>query len=74
MNLRKKIDSGRFHRQRETRTKAPQRSFAAEWRETFRRRRRRHDPMLVLNMAIFNFDDGWNRTFNPLKVHENGPG
>ncbi len=38
----------------------------------FRRRRRMHDPMLVLNMSIFNFADGWNRTFNPLKIHENG--
>jgi hypothetical protein len=31
-----------------------------------------HDPMLVLNMSIFNFADGWNRTFNPLRGHENG--
>ena len=31
-----------------------------------------HDRMLVLNMSIFNFADGWNRTFNPLKTHENG--
>jgi hypothetical protein len=37
----------------------------------FSRRRRMHDPLLVLNMSIFNFDNGWNRTFNPLKVHEN---
>jgi hypothetical protein len=36
------------------------------------RRRRRHDPMLVLNMSIFNFADGWSRTFNPVKAHENG--
>jgi len=28
-----------------------------------------HDPMLVLNMSIFNFDGGWNRTFSPLKIH-----
>jgi len=28
--------------------------------------------MLVLNMSIFNFTDGWNRTFNQLKIHENG--
>ncbi len=31
-----------------------------------------HDPMLVLNMSIFNLADGWNRTFNQLKIHENG--
>jgi hypothetical protein len=29
-------------------------------------RRFRHDPWLVLNMATFNFEGGWNRTFNPL--------
>jgi hypothetical protein len=28
------------------------------------RSRRRHDPMLVLNMALFNFTDGWNRVFS----------
>jgi len=28
------------------------------------RSRRRHDPMLVLNMALFNFTDGWNRAFS----------
>ena len=22
-----------------------------------------HDPMLVLNMTLFNFTDGWNRAF-----------
>jgi len=37
----------------------------------FRRRRGMHDPMLVLNMAIFNSEDGWNRTFSPLKINEN---
>ncbi len=35
----------------------------------FLRHRRMHDPMLVLNMSIFNAADGWNRTFNPLKIH-----
>jgi hypothetical protein len=30
----------------------------------FRRLRRRHDPMLVLNMALFNFTDGWNRVLS----------
>jgi hypothetical protein len=28
--------------------------------------------MLVLNMSIFNVDNGWDRIFNPLKAHENG--
>ena len=27
-------------------------------------RRFRHDPWLVLNIATFNFEAGWNRTFN----------
>ncbi|HEU5247491.1 MAG TPA: hypothetical protein VFU09_10410 [Candidatus Udaeobacter sp.] len=30
----------------------------------FGRSRQRHDPMLVLNMALFNFTDGWNRAFS----------
>jgi hypothetical protein len=29
-----------------------------------RRSLRRHDPMLVLNMTLFNFTDGWNRAFS----------
>ena len=33
------------------------------WR-IFRRSSRRHDAMLVLNMALFNFTDGWNRAFS----------
>ena len=37
----------------------------------FRRACRRHDPMLVLNMSIFNSDRGWNRIFNPPLQHEN---
>jgi len=32
-------------------------------RKVFRRPVHRHDPMLVLNISIFNFTDGWNRTF-----------
>jgi len=36
------------------------------------RRSRMHDPLLVLNMSIFNVSNGWDRTFNPLKAHENG--
>jgi hypothetical protein len=38
----------------------------------FRRRRRMHDPMLVLNMSIFNAADGWNRTFHQLEIYQNG--
>jgi len=29
-----------------------------------RRSPQRHDPMLVLNMTLFNFTDGWNRAFS----------
>jgi hypothetical protein len=36
------------------------------------RRRRMSDPLLVFNMSIFNAEDGWNRVFNPMKIHENG--
>lgn len=43
------------------------------FRSYFQRRPRRHDPMLVLSMAIFNFESGWNRIFNPVRARENGP-
>jgi hypothetical protein len=33
-------------------------------RNIFRRRPRVHDPMLVLNMSLFNFTDGWSRVFS----------
>ena len=72
MDSRKKMDGERFLGQRETRLKIRQRSLADKWRKMFRHHRRRHDPMLVFNMSIFNFADGWNRTFNQLKIHENG--
>jgi len=35
----------------------------AMWR-IFRRSSWRHDPILVLNMTLFNFTDGWNRAFS----------
>jgi hypothetical protein len=52
-----------------TRTNLKQASVAnpQKW---FQRRRRWHDPMLVWNMSIFNFDGGWNRIFNPLPQRE----
>jgi hypothetical protein len=31
-------------------------------REIFRRRPQMQNPMLVLNMSIFNFGGGWNRS------------
>jgi hypothetical protein len=51
--------------------KTSQRNLTRRWRKMLQRRRRRHDPLLVLNMSIFNLADGWNRTFNPVKAHEN---
>ena len=40
-------------------------------RRWFRPRRRRHDPMLVLSMAIFNSGSSWNQIFNPVPQREN---
>jgi len=39
-------------------------NFRSKLRNVFRPRARRHDPMLVLNISIFNFTDGWSRTFS----------
>jgi len=45
-------------------TKQRENSFWQPLRKLFGSRERRHDPMLVLNMSIFNFTDGWSRTFS----------
>jgi hypothetical protein len=45
-------------------TKQRENNFRRALREIFQPRARRHDPMLVLNMSIFNFTDGWSRTFS----------
>src|SRR5205823_12966251 len=44
--------------------KSRENNFRRMPRKPFRRRAPRHDPMLVLNMSIFNFTDGWRRTFS----------
>ena len=44
--------------------KTKDQSFSQSLRRLFRRPVRRHDPMLVLKMSIFNFTDGWSRTFS----------
>jgi len=44
------------------RTRPPENNFKQALRELFQRGRRGHDPMLVFNMSIFNFTDGWSRT------------
>jgi hypothetical protein len=72
MNSRKKVNGGTPFMKQETEMKIQRESLTHKWREMFRRRRRMHDPMLVLNMSSFNFTDGWSRTFNPVKIHENG--
>ena len=40
----------------------------AKW---FHRRRHAHDPMLVLNMSIFNSERSWEPVFNPMASREN---
>ena len=43
----------------------------AKQRKFFQSRRRWDDPMLVLNMSIFNSGSSWNRIFNPVPQREN---
>jgi len=66
------VNGGLPVKERETEMKIQRQNLTHAWREMFRRRRRMHDPMLVFNMSIFNSANGWERTFNPLKVHEIG--
>ena len=46
-------------------------AVAAYQKRWFQRRRRRHDPWLVLNMSIFNFEPGRSEIFNPIRSHQN---
>jgi hypothetical protein len=39
-------------------------NFRSRVRDFFRPRATRHDPFLVFNMSIFNFSNGWSRTFS----------
>jgi hypothetical protein len=39
-------------------------NFKSSLRKPFPPRTPRHDPMLVFNMSIFNFTNGWRRTFS----------
>jgi hypothetical protein len=72
MNAKNKIDGKRFQflGRRGSIVKI-RRTVSRKQLDGFRRQRPRHDPMLVLNMSIFNVADGWNRIFNPVKAHEN---
>jgi hypothetical protein len=45
---------------------------AQRFRNYRQRRRFRHDPWLVFNMAAFDFDDSWNRLFDPLRASASG--
>ena len=40
-------------------------------RNYLHKRRRQHDPLLALNMSIFNFEGGWSHILNPIKIREN---
>ena len=42
-------------------------NFSRALRKFFRPSVRRHDPLLLLNMSLFNFTDGWRRTFSKNK-------
>jgi hypothetical protein len=50
--------------------KPPRVNSAQSRRDTLRRRRRTHDPMLVFNMSIFNSGSSWQEIFSPLKARE----
>jgi len=45
-------------------TKQRENNLRSRLRKVFRQRGPGHDPILVFNMSIFNFTDGWNRTFS----------
>jgi hypothetical protein len=49
----------------------PKRTKVKRLRNLFRARRRWHDPMLALNMSIFNSGNGWGRIFNSVAAREN---
>jgi len=50
--------------------KLKQKTPTDKLRHYFQNRRRQHDPLLVLNMLIFNFEGGWSRIINPIKARE----
>ncbi|HEY8649326.1 MAG TPA: hypothetical protein VIL70_00270 [Chthoniobacterales bacterium] len=45
-------------------TKHSTSSFLKLLRKIFRRSAPTHDPFLFLSMTLFNYTDGWNRTFS----------
>ena len=56
MNLERNIAVDQSRGPRKPRARIAEANFADRWRAKFRRRRRTHDPMLVFNMSVFNFD------------------
>jgi len=44
--------------------KTKKQSFSRRLARVFRRPERQHDALLVFNISIFNFTDGWSRTFS----------
>ena len=71
MNSQSKITGRQFQflGRREITAKNRSSGFSSR-RHRQRRLRSIHDPMLVLNMSLFNFAGGWDRTFQAIKVRE----
>ena len=63
---------GRYHKQEITMNSTNLNRNRTAFKERLRkyriRRRFRHDPWLVFNMATFNSEGSWNRTFDPLRA------
>jgi len=57
MNLERNIANDQPRGRRRPRARIAEANFADKWRQMFRRRQRTHDPMLVFNMSVFNFDN-----------------
>jgi hypothetical protein len=49
-------------------TSGGRRNAGRRWREMFRRRSQMQNPMLVLNMSIFNFGGGLSSVLNPVQT------
>jgi hypothetical protein len=45
-------------------TRQRENNFRRTLRKILRPQRSRHNPMLAVNMSVFNFTDGWSRTFS----------
>jgi len=45
-------------------TKPPRTKYSQLLSRILRRRARKHDRMLVVNMSFFNFTDGWSRVLS----------